>query len=306
MKIALCIHGQPRFYGETELGQGNQSLLNFIVDRYDTDVFFHTRWSKEEVGKTYPHAPWLQYPSDDDMRIQPNTVERLIDMYKPKAHEVSPVHNIKPYIKRGADSNDGAYEETVVLALFYMIYRAKELKNKYKKETGVSYDWVIKARFDSFLTKFDLEDMVEDRLNVPNDCHNLEIFNDQFSVAREVISDKSTDTYLNIEKYIKDPGPFWKLDSPQIGAESLLARQCMETGVEPHRNSNIGHTLLRQWDASYGKRLSRPHDPVTNDFTGENNIGAGGYKPFRRDSVERPFEDDGKGDRQREGEEFLT
>ena len=48
MKVALCLHGQPRNWKPAVF-----SFNKYIISRYDTDLFGHTWWAEEQIGNTY-------------------------------------------------------------------------------------------------------------------------------------------------------------------------------------------------------------------------------------------------------------
>ena len=52
MKIALILSGQPRFYNSVSY----TTIYNEILNKYDTDVFFHC-WYSSNKDYNYEYSP---------------------------------------------------------------------------------------------------------------------------------------------------------------------------------------------------------------------------------------------------------
>jgi hypothetical protein len=55
MKIAVCLHGQPRNYQT-----GYNSINSKILTRYiNIDIYAHIWWDASKLGESYDVAPWV-------------------------------------------------------------------------------------------------------------------------------------------------------------------------------------------------------------------------------------------------------
>ena len=80
MKIALCIHGQPRL-----IPQCASYILKNMCEGYDVDVFFHF-WFDEKL-QTQPY----KFGGDggwEKQRISPSAIEDSLKIYNPKLYKV--------------------------------------------------------------------------------------------------------------------------------------------------------------------------------------------------------------------------
>ena len=143
MEIALCLSGQPRFYKE------GFSYIKDYIKKYDMDVFFHTWWSKENIGNQYEKAPWRP-PSVNELLIKDNVLDNLVDMYKPKNYICDSVKKFSTdrIFETGYD-NKLAYSN--IKSTFYSMKQVVSLKMKYEYDNNIKYDFVIHTRFDNHI-----------------------------------------------------------------------------------------------------------------------------------------------------------
>lgn len=188
MKVALCLSGQPRFYSTDSY----KSLQKHIIKPYSADVFIHS-WINET--NDYSCAPWAGI---SDCFIPSSVAEDLKNLYKPKkivfeeSREFPEYHSKNPsdYITRNAPS------------MFYSMTYCDKLRQDYEKEMAITYDWVIRARTDTYLDSFpDLTKLSPNILYVPSNCPNPNswVYNDNFSICSGSIAHKIYSVYNTIE-----------------------------------------------------------------------------------------------------------
>lgn len=180
MKVALALHGQPRFYRKTY-----EHFFSNIIEMFDADVFFHTFWSKNMVGSIYPCADHAKASlSDEDMTVQDDTIDWLKFYYNPKEYTFDDYDWFKP------DTN---YQ-------YASQYEVKEILVEYVERTGIQYDLVIRSRFDLMCTQ-DIDFIYDDSLWVPSTTPYPDRENDMFSISNYDTFCKISDAFLNIEEF---------------------------------------------------------------------------------------------------------
>ena len=160
MKIAFCFNGQPR-----SLLSAHKNIKKFFVGFEDFDVFVHTWWDADEVGKHFDiwvnDGVWQssEPATEDDLGL----IDRI---YKPKKMRVDyPLVNeeIKQefdyqlrydrFYEAILDEETREYGTEMRVCNFYRMWesirRSVELKRDYEQEHGFLYDIVVKVRFDN-------------------------------------------------------------------------------------------------------------------------------------------------------------
>lgn len=146
MNIALCISGQPRYHKE-----GFRYIEKYI-NQYNMDVFFHTWWGPESVGKTYGKAVWAGV-SDNELVVKDNVVDDLVGMYKPKSYlyDDIKIFDAEREYETGYDYKV-AYNN--IKSMYYSMKEVVGLKMKYEQDNDIEYDFVIHNRFDNNIQNF--------------------------------------------------------------------------------------------------------------------------------------------------------
>lgn len=151
MKTALCISGQPRFFE-----RGYISIKKHILDvNEDVDIFLHLWFDKKDVGRngfsnTSKIAKKEHYNGDI---IKNDTVEKLIDLYKPKNILSEPQYDCNHFIKSDYNQRGNLTSPFATYSQYLSTHRCIDLKKQYEKENNVEYDVVIKCRYDIDMVK---------------------------------------------------------------------------------------------------------------------------------------------------------
>ena len=159
MKVALCISGQPRNALESF-----HNIKQNIIDPNQADVFIHMHYDPENLYMEKSHA------DKGNCQLQSGLDTEIIKLYQPKSVLVEKPRNFqKPQIqiapnrlmrskkmnvhKNWTDEEHVAYTIKNMTSMYYSIYKANELKEIYANEQGFVYDYVIRIRFDLFLSE---------------------------------------------------------------------------------------------------------------------------------------------------------
>lgn len=148
MKVAICISGQPR-----AIRNGYESINSNLIVPNDADVFFHTWYDDGSVGQKFRSD---LYP---ELIVEKNTDELLVELYKPKAFKIE---KQKKFKNTGWDVNNTVqvcsshlspeYVIDMMYCMWYSIHQSNLVKETYRLENNITYDYVIRCRFDAGLS----------------------------------------------------------------------------------------------------------------------------------------------------------
>ncbi len=234
MKIALCLSGQPRC-----AKQGYEYYKKNLLDHYDVDVFCHV-WN---------------VPGVEDVAL-----------YKPMAAmiEETLTNDLSKYIRVPPPQPNWKVKDPArsVWNLTYSLLKSNELKIVHEEENIMSYDWVIRSRYDFALNVLiPFAELDNTKLYIPN-CRmspNRDFGNDQFAFSSSVNMDKYADCFNQIDK-------FYDQGAMMVG-EEMMSCNWKEKGLTgenlvyfnpnhpfpPGPHNGTWHSLLREDFESWQK-----------------------------------------------------
>ena len=142
MNIALCLSGQPR-----DLEEGINSLKKNILNcnpNYQFNIFAHCWYDETLIGKPFDSAQKLQ---DKKMGVWKTNTPELIHSLKPKDLWFEYPQEFKEF--HSLTLTDDA-SQSKMASLFYSIWQANEMKKNYEKVNRMTFDLVIRSRYDLF------------------------------------------------------------------------------------------------------------------------------------------------------------
>jgi hypothetical protein len=221
MKVALCLSGQLRTFEKTY-----ELIYNNIIVPNNADVFIHS-WITDE-NTYFGTDPSRIYITDDNSHL------KALELYKPKKYLFEKPKSFKNYhhlkIPIGWQNtcksniiNPSAHIATQTVSMFYGIYKCNELKEDYANENNITYDAVIRLRFDAIIPKqilisnFNLNNLYYQNLNHPDNIISdwinignnniMNIFSSIFLYIGFLNNLKQNEhTYVSIHP---DPDCFW-------------------------------------------------------------------------------------------------
>jgi hypothetical protein len=217
MKISLTLSGQLRSWKA-----GYEYIKKNLIDHYDVDVYFHT-WSKNwDIG--------------------------VVETYKPKEILVENDSVFGEYSGYRIVSSRHPARNTI------MMYRSIKYADMLRRNSGVTYDWVVRTRFDFALNKkIQFHELDKQKMYFCDTRSNEDksVVHDQFCIAVPSDMDIYTSLYDNIHQYHEE-GCF-------VNGEDLLEhhlRKAKVVGVRAeyldlnppflHGKFNYGrHSLIR-------------------------------------------------------------
>lgn len=220
MRIALCLSGQMRTYKKCY-----PSLKEFILEPLKPDIFIHT-WS--DSGITTKIKKGAEFKTEEVTREELNKLyspkSMIIENFKKEYTEKLKGVEVPEILKEKEPRN---YKGT--LPMFYKMQVCNELKSKWEKEKGFTYDLVIRLRPD---LEF-LEEIPKKVLNQPEKVwhNNSEDGNpsafwqisDKFFLSNSRNMDSCCSVFENLKEYWKNPlGEGRKRGQHRVG-ERLMA-----------------------------------------------------------------------------------
>ncbi len=188
MKIALCLSGQPRFVEKTY-----PFIYNNIIVPNNADVFVHTWFDKDDVGQPFrtDQPDWANNPNN---KVDPQAGEKILNLYKPKSYKFEKQKtffnntlDMEPtFLKYGR--TDRTYFVNAMHCMWYSVAQANLLKEIYRLENDIQYDYTIRCRMDAIIPRpIKCEDFEPDILWVSHDRQTPNQIDDWFALSRNEI-----------------------------------------------------------------------------------------------------------------------
>ena len=227
MKIALCFYGQPRNF----LVSYPQIKEN-ILDKYDTDIFFHC-WCDETLSKQiYDVSPWrfpntkMNFQVDiEDLKKKYNPVSFTIEAprifdndfnWKRRLSNIDMRHynRIMNEIKSFPNATSQLYSRKSVMELF----------QNYKNDHSMKYDFVIGMRFDFNLIQFPNLNELDKNYMFFTTKHEAGLFDDNVIICPPKLFRKLFNVYDHLKYYIETT-------EAGVSVECLLSYHISHSGL---------------------------------------------------------------------------
>lgn len=163
IKVALCMFGQPRLINNPYTIQSHKE---WIINKYNTDVFVHSWISGKEIPFSY--SDWVKNTHNDFE--DKNTVNIILDKYKPKQFKFEqPRSFVLDEISRNKVKDLTYYSsnnENNILSHLYSLSTSISLIDE-------TYDWIIISRYDNYIRYIpDLNELNSNGLYITTDYGN--------------------------------------------------------------------------------------------------------------------------------------
>jgi hypothetical protein len=244
MRVALCLSGQPRF-----IERAFPSISEHLIKPNNADVFFHAWYHQDLLGQRFVTNK-NGIPEDDLGSTYSKEIrESLLDLYKPKHHFFEnqlairdPLIDVSRILNTHAKTYTRDEFVRMIYSSWYSIQKSNLAKEIYRLKNDISYDFVIRARFDS-------------TLNLPVPCagltkHSLYVDNrqlpenmipDWFAVSSNEISNMYSAGYNLIEYLAHTAGP-----SDLFCGENIVYRIMKAFQVPVIRFNDLIHLPVRR------------------------------------------------------------
>ena len=195
MRIALCLSGGLRNFKDT-----HYSFKNFILDKYNTDIFFYGLENREGANKNK---------------------KDLLDLYNTKKYQINDTNFYQSiYCK---------YHPSSSFYGFYNVLKCNELKSQYENENSFKYDIVIRSRTDYFWFRYLTDEeltLSKNNIIIPREwafkCVNYFARFDGFAFGSSHLMDEYSQLFNRIEEYSRDI---------QFHPESLCGYHLMKNNI---------------------------------------------------------------------------
>jgi hypothetical protein len=183
MMIAVCLSGSIKNTKSIEYIEklSNKHLVYIFIHTWNIsnlDEFNSTLWSKS------------------------NTLElENINLFNPKKiliEDFSDRQILLQNLFNAADFKNKARHDIGTVSMYYSIFKSNELKKEYEKENNITFDCVIRSRFDSdIISELEIESYDLSKVNIPigKDWGGL---NDQFAFGNSDSMDIYSDLINNL------------------------------------------------------------------------------------------------------------
>ena len=247
MKVALCLSGQPRF-----VQHAFPNIYKTLIEPNNADVFFHCWYDKEMVGKPYVnhHVNGWDYSSAKS-QYEDKTDEILLSLYKPKKYifenqktfidtrlELDHIFesHAKPYARE--------YFVKMLYSSWYSINQSNLLKEEYRLENEIKYDFVIRARFDTTLNQV-IDCRAFDNINLYTDTRqNLppRMIEDWFAFGSNKIMNVYSGAFNYMEYFVDVSNQYDKI----FCGETLVYETVKAFNIPHIRVPHLIHQPVRQ------------------------------------------------------------
>jgi hypothetical protein len=214
VKVALCISGQPRFFRKSY-----EFLYNNFIRLNDVDVFLHTwEYSDEHKDKPFDSASWNVNNSDVYLGHE-ETVKQLTELYKPKLFKTSKLQEITVKNWQSFPLTNGENLSEITHKMFFTIMESVKLVEKYSKENNLSYDVIVRTRYDAApLSEIIIERIDKETVYHTDSCRNPNVLSDWFFWA-------STQHMYNLCHVYEDIDDFVFRENVMCCGEELLTHK---------------------------------------------------------------------------------
>ena len=217
MKVALCLYGQPR---NVENLKVFHSHFNWILSKYDTDVFCHA-WYKENYnyeGSFINISGTFHKESINLIKNYYNPKELVVD--EPRQFDISIFDRFLTY-KENSFLTEQRINNTI--SQMYSINMVNHILQTYIDANNIKYDYIIVARYDIIINSFpDMYTLDKDFFYNSNHHHGFPdlffIFNPIF-IKSQLIYD-NLDLILNIMR--TKPDTYWECSCECIKFHAFL------------------------------------------------------------------------------------
>lgn len=247
MKVAVCLSGQPRF-----VLQAYPNLFNRLIKPFNSDVFVHSWYDQSLVGTNFVDYKVNGWNNSLPASLYPADVDKLImQLYNPKK---AVFENQKKFVdsripldeilKSHARHYTRDYFVNMLYSSWYSIQKANLLKEEYRLENDIKYDFVIRARFDSTLNlPIDLENLnpnylyTDHRVGLPP-----RMIEDWFGFGSNVVMNIYSSAFNYMEYGVMLAN---SVDGIFCG-ETHLYQMMQQFGISHIPIKNLVHTPIRQ------------------------------------------------------------
>jgi len=242
MRVALLLHGQPRFVEQSF----NYINSNLIVPN-KCDVFAHFWYDNTLIENPYKYGGtgnWI------NQRIPKDIDKKIIELYNPitysidssvefKNSSLSFDESIKKYYKGALEKPElepdfRNRQIKNMHSLWYSVMKVNELKKCYELKNDFKYDMVIQTRFD-----LELKTIINCLNHNNNSLYYAEMgqpdgmISDWINFGSSEIMDNYASIFVNIDTYIK-----YLLKERNVFCNELLIRKICDIFSIPF----IGHS----------------------------------------------------------------
>ena len=197
MNIAICVSGSIRY---PELGLKS---INKIIPK-GAKIFIHT-WKNVRSGKFLKTIHRLKEKEGIKEMIDTNFDLLEYSYEKLKVDDFSELYDDFKSLYDSLKFNSYERDDVGILSMYYSLYQANKLKSEYEKENNITFDKVVRMRFDSdFVNEsLDLRKTASLDLCIPDTRFDYTGINDQFAIGSSQVMDIYSNIYQDMPELTK-------------------------------------------------------------------------------------------------------
>jgi hypothetical protein len=251
MKIAMC------FSGGIKYPENGVKSLKRIDPNCQIKIFAHT-WNVQQKNNFYKSIANTQYKEksnhinfDFNFLSNYNYHSLLIDSYDYMEKKFKNYFNNINYKKIESP-------KIGLLSMHYSIWKCNELKKQYEQQNNMTFDFVVRLRYDSEIqVDLDFSEFTKRDIYIPWGDDWRGGINDQFAIGTSKSMDVYSRLYFNIGNY-QDP--------MEYHAETILRHYLNDNGLYPYRKKipvriNNGNDFRKTFTQEQISEYMRLHSP---------------------------------------------
>jgi len=243
MRVALCLSGQPRF-----IEKAFPFINEYLIKPNNADVFFHTWYHDDLVGRKFVTNKNGISDEDPGGVYRKDLREIVLDLYKPKFHffenqltTLDENINVAPILETHATTYTRPEFVSMIYNSWYSIQKSSLAKEIYRLRNNISYQFVIRARFDSSLNlPVPCATLAQNCLYVDNRDLPANMLSDWFAVSSNQISNIYSSGFNALEYLAASAA-----SDDLFCGENIVYRLMKLYGIPVVRFTNLVHKPIR-------------------------------------------------------------
>ena len=237
-RAAMCFHGQLRQVKTTYEQYIKPNVIDINKDRWDIDIFVHTWWDANDVGKGY--KVWGRKNVATTTPVTEDVMDVVFKAYNPK----------KVLIERQIDFShitDQYHPHAISIiapvatqSRHYSMKQCGILKRKYEEENNFKYDLVANMRFDQGIQ------VPIDFSSFPKGCYNTspQAWTPTNNVVDSINGYMDSDIYDHMSELYDHMDGYWRNEGVEFLCEHLLVHHLNKKNIPINRIEHLTHFVL--------------------------------------------------------------
>lgn len=237
MKIAIILSGHLRSYRDTF--SSFQKLKDLLQSFGQVDVFCHTWDIEDSISASW----WKEHSAGIVPETNVNEKE-VSDLYQPTAIRIEP----SKFFKEASLAIHSAIPVSALLSMIYSQHAAYLLMDNYARERNISYDLVVKTRYD---LEYEIAEAFGEKLKNINNFRLLVPNSNSFELTGACADIFAAGNHNSMSEYLKfyerfDEALSFYRDLYKVFIPELFLRTYLDKfNIKNNESEGIRFTILR-------------------------------------------------------------